>query len=419
MTAESAQTTRRTPCFIESFVEATSDLGIPAPFVKWAGIYAVAAALGRHVWGIDKKGIFYPNLFILLVAPPGSGKTQTEDLLQPFFIDLSFRIAPQHITKAAMMDEMRDCEVRRTDPETGKSLDYHHLLILSSEFSETFPGYDQHTLASLARWWDCPGLVAERKRHLGDKVVHITKACCNMLTGTPPGNLSTHFPLAAWEGGFLARTIFVYVAEPTDLHIWETGEGDKEVFGKRLDEETFTMLKTELETITLMFGEMEVAPSIKQEYKRWKETDQQMPRPTHPRLLYYNVRREHQLVKLSLISAASRGSMVLEAQDYIRARAWLEGTEANLDDIFLEMALTDDLALMKDLNRHLWVTGRGQPIGESTAWRFLTGKVPAERIGSFLEAAAQAKYIEFQHISTGTHRLVKPMDIDQIGVGED
>lgn len=415
----SGEITHETPCFIEAFVRATEDLGIPTPYLLWGAIYAVATALGRHVWGVNRKGEFYPNLYVMLIGPPGTGKTQVGDLIWPFLNDLGVRIAPEYISQAAMISELAHAyESRRLDGQT--MIDAHHLAILSSEFAETFQGYDPGTLAILSRWWDCPMEVRERKRHLvkqNEEPIIVPKVCCNMLTGIQPGILAYEFPKQAWQGGFLARTIFVYTPEIVDLYL-RNGPGGKQAvktYTRGLPPETFSTLIRKLQDITLMVGRMEETDSFAEEYIKWKDSGGD-PKPKHPRLLHYNIRREHQLEKLSIISAASRGSSVLEGTDYIRARNWLEGTEQNIDEIFIEMSLGDELLIMRDLHNYLMIKGQGKAVPASTAWKFLAGKIPSQRIQTFIDAAENAGFLQLRAVIQGGRgmAMLTPLQIEDI-----
>ena len=356
---EDAKLTRKLPCFIEGFIEAARPLGIPEAFMKWAGIWAVAVALGRHIWVLNAKGAAYPNLYVMMIAPPGAGKTQAENLLYPFLQDMKSGayVSAQHVSKAALIDELKDNVVTR-QISVEEALIYHHAIILTSEFTETFEGYDTHLLGTLSHWWDCPEYFRERKRHLGDPIV-IRNIVCNLLSGVQPTILAHNFPDSAWYGGFLARTIFVYVPHSLDILLWDVEGSAGTVYQDHIDGEAYKELVTDLGSICNMIGEMVPDKTYLKEYNQWKQVDQQRPRPRHPRLMYYLQRREHNLIKLSMISAAARGSMALEGMDFLRARTWLEDTEANLDDVFIEMATSDELTLMNDLQKFLWTITKG------------------------------------------------------------
>jgi hypothetical protein len=410
--SEQDRQTRHFPCFIDAFSEAASGLGIPPQFVTWAGIFLTSAVMGRHCWGVNQKGMTYPNLYVMMIAPPGVGKSQTEDLLLPFFKELGKKIAPRHISKASLVDELSESKMEML--VAGKQMGYHHCVIVSSEFIETFPDrYDTHLLGMLSRWWDCPSEVTERKRHLKNPI-YITNAACSMITGIQPGILASSFPSDAWHGGFLSRTLFVYEAEQQHFLLRGHEEHLSRLAGKKMSDEVFGKLLSDLNAISLMSGRFNEDSSFVDEYLRWADEDKEEPKPSHPRLLHYNLRRAHQLEKLSLVSAASKGRKLLLGEDYLQAREWLETSEHNIDQVFVEMTMSDDLEIMKDLNQFLFRLTKGQerPMPETKLWTYLAGKVPTQKLAIFLDAAERAGFIKFQAVSGRSYRMVIPLSLD-------
>lgn len=397
------------PCFVEALTAAGCKLGIPEPYVRWSAIFLVASVLGRHVWLKNAKSITYPNLYVMLVGPAGTGKTQAVDLLTPFLQDIGVKKTAQQMTKASMIDELKDSVVYKAF-DNGEMYEYHQATIVSSELAETFEGSNIPQLATLNNWWDCPEDFRERKRHLGDPII-IRRICCNILTGIQPGVLATHFPPEIWASGFFARTIFVYEARPMKL-LLRSLKGSGEVSdNKCVDPSLYSPLITDLSKISEMMGLMEEDVSFIKAYLQWAEVDNQMPKPKHPRLEGYCIRRAHQLEKLSMIAAASRGSRVLYDQDYNKARAWLENVEKGIDDIFLEMSSTDDLILMQDLHAFAWMEYEAKnqkPVPIHKIAQFLVFKIGERRLIPFLENSQLAGFIQLMY-HDGQIAYIKPL----------
>ena len=68
---------RKLQSWTDAFFQYTEKIGSPPLFRRWCGIFTVAAALERKVWTVNNKGRLYPNLYMFLVGPPGTGKTTT------------------------------------------------------------------------------------------------------------------------------------------------------------------------------------------------------------------------------------------------------------------------------------------------------------------------------------------------------
>ncbi len=91
--------------FIEDFVEATDNGLSPERFRRWAALSIVSVLLDRRVWTSTLGGVpIYPNLFIMLVAKPGVGKSTAiapaRTLLET---QPHVRIAPSSVTYEAFI----------------------------------------------------------------------------------------------------------------------------------------------------------------------------------------------------------------------------------------------------------------------------------------------------------------------------
>ena len=62
--------------WIDTYLKYTKGTPTPSIFRLWSAITAVSGAVERRVWVETGKGKLYPNLYTLLVGPPGSGKSQ-------------------------------------------------------------------------------------------------------------------------------------------------------------------------------------------------------------------------------------------------------------------------------------------------------------------------------------------------------
>ena len=91
----------------------TSHEFAPELFRRWCAIAMVAGALERRVWTLNSGKKTFPNLYTLLVAPPGVGKFTIElvrglwrETTQPNSKAPAFSVAPDSVTRESMLDEM-------------------------------------------------------------------------------------------------------------------------------------------------------------------------------------------------------------------------------------------------------------------------------------------------------------------------
>src|SRR4051812_23155303 len=207
----SAETTRRNPCWIESFLEVTKFLPSPELFRKWAAISTVAGALERKVWLRSSGMILYPNLYTLLVGPPAVGKTVSISQVETCWRAIEeLHVAPNSITKAGLVDALAEAErkIVRMD-KTPPYYEFHSLLIPSREFGVLVPSYEQDFMNHMNDLYDCGPVFEERRRSNKDNP-KIINPQLNMIGGTTPSFLQGFLPEGAWDQGFMSRMLLIY-----------------------------------------------------------------------------------------------------------------------------------------------------------------------------------------------------------------
>ena len=106
-------TTRRLGNWIEAYQEYTEILPSPLLFRKWVGIFFVAAAMERKVLVRTMGSQLYPNLYVLLVGPPGIGKGQAIHGAESIYREIpDMHIGPSDMTAASLIDALNE-SVRR------------------------------------------------------------------------------------------------------------------------------------------------------------------------------------------------------------------------------------------------------------------------------------------------------------------
>src|SRR5438105_11465498 len=93
---------RRSPDWIEGFQSFSDGMPSPLIFRKWAAISAIAGALQRRVYVTTSISRIYPNLYIVLVAPPTIGKSQAITPIHQIWSSLNtLHVAPDSVTRAS------------------------------------------------------------------------------------------------------------------------------------------------------------------------------------------------------------------------------------------------------------------------------------------------------------------------------
>jgi hypothetical protein len=364
---------RRSPDWIESFLAFTDAIPSPAIFRKWAAISAIAGALQRRVYVQTAQSLIFPNLYVLLVSPPGIGKSEAIKRVGEIWHAADhLHVAPNSVTRASLLDILDKSQVKNVLP-SGDLDQFHALTVAASEFGVLVPAHDLEFLNTLNDIYDCPPSFREVRRARTTQI-DISFPILNILGGTQPAYLASLLPEEAWGMGFTSRLIMVYSAQQVRVSLFGSRGGP--------DVALAATLKADLEGVVTMYGEMKFSPEAEALLVPWFEAGLP-PIPTHSRLQNYNTRRILHVIKLAMVSSASRdNALIIEPVDIERARDWLLEAETLMPDIFRDMAGKSDKAVIDDLHSYLWrIYARDQqPIHEQKVISFLSARMPSEKI---------------------------------------
>lgn len=378
--------------FISDFMTLTEGAMSPDIFRLWAGISLLAGACERRVWLKTGRRQTFANQYILLVAPPGVGKSVIEEVrelwravIDPGSIKSpGLKVAPDSMTKASLLDNLAKSRTTRLPP-TGPPIEYHSLLIAAEEFSVLLPAYDLEYIGALNSIWNCWPRYQESRRTGTVKELDIAYPQLHILGGVQPGWLASVFPEEAWSTGLARRTIMVYAPEGQLKSLFDEAEGEVEVRRRIIDK---------LTTVSALYGEVEFDQAAKVRIEEWHWAGGP-PTPGHSKLTHYVRTRSHFMLKLMLVSGVARNPAKprVELVDFNRALAWLLEAEALMPDIFRAMVGRSDAQVIEELHYFAttsWKMQGGKPLHERLLYGFLSQRVPHEKIRTLLEVSVRA-----------------------------
>ena len=382
-----SQTLGRELDLIEEFLAFTEGLPTPRIFRLWGAISMISSALERRVFVETAAGRAYPNLFILLVGHPTSGKGQTIDRV----IDIlrgtkgGVKVAPNNVSKAKLVDIL-EASARKIPIDGGQRiLEYSSLAVCAEELSVFLPAHDIEFLGVLTYLFNNPANFDDEKRHVKD--THIVNPQINLLFGAQPDYLAHLLPEAAWGQGFMARFIMVHSSERVDWDVFAV---------RRKDDLAREKLIHGIGLLTKKISEFEFSPSFRSAYNEWKDNSFR-PIPTHSKLRHYIGRRAFFSIKLSMVSAAARGEFkMLEDYDLMRARDWLIEAETTMPDVFREMSSKSDTELLSELSRWAWTIWgtHKKALHKTIIWEWLGFRASSERVPRIFDLAVNSGIIE-------------------------
>lgn len=341
----------------------------------------------RRTWVYTAGSVLYPNLYTLLVSPPGVGKSQAISVVHDLWTRTpEIRMAPDNVTKASLLDFLEEAKQVKM-LTTTEMIQYHSLAVAASEFGVFVPAHDLEFLSALNHIFDNPASYKETRRTT-KKTLDIVSPQLNIIAGTQPAFLSTLLPEAAWGMGFMSRQILVYSGEPLTVDLFDFSSSDKD---------HRDLLVKDLRDIGKIYGQFDFTPDAKRAITAWNSGGRK-PVPEHSKLAHYNSRRIIHMLKLCMISSISgRTDLRIDTNDFERAKSWLIEAELKMPDIFRAMVLKSDADVLQDLLLYAWEiynkNGK-KPLLKSRIIGFLQTKVPADKILKIIETAEGSGLLE-------------------------
>jgi hypothetical protein len=289
-------------------------------FKVWAGISTIAAVLQRKCYSRWETYI-YPNLYVILVGPSASRKGTAMGPAMEMLNDLGIRLAPQSITREALIRFLRNSTTEMILEEEGDRREVHTSLTVFAAELSVFLGFNRpEFMMDLIDLYDCAKIWRYYTKNKGDDEIH--GVWLNMLGATTPSSFQDSLPSEAVGTGFTSRIIIVYGDHitPNPLPILT-----EDIIQLRDD------LAHDLEQIYALRGEFKMTPQCLERYSEWYIGHTENGRVVNPNLEPYYGRKATHLRKLSMIMSASRSDeMVITLADFDRAKKILEHTEPGM-----------------------------------------------------------------------------------------
>jgi hypothetical protein len=232
--------------WLEEYLLCTSGHETPELYSRWVGIGLIASALKQNVWLDMNTFELYPNVFIVIVDSPSSGKSHVINnfglklLLKADELDydgVPINIYDQKINSAALIKSMSELYKKKKE---------NCAVVIAEElgFFTDMGGENTNLTKVLIRTYDNSNLGNET---IARALESVPKAQLNIIGGTTADSLKRSISKEFLGSGALSRIIFVHseeVGEPMPFP--DPPEGNKQRFhrlAKKLNE--FKNLKGE------------------------------------------------------------------------------------------------------------------------------------------------------------------------------
>ena len=402
---------RKLASWIAGFLEYTEGIQSPIIHRRWAAVTTVAGAMERKVWLRSQGENIYPNVYVFLVGPPGTGKTRALMACWRLWNTLEgYHVAEISLTKAALIDRL--AAAKRTI-YTGPIEDYNALLIAAPELGALLPTYDSDFMNTLTHLYD-GHLYTERRRSAKEEFAPILRPNINLAACTTPGFLTSAMPASAWNEGFLSRVCIAYSGE-ISVKPFDLGET-----ATHSDVPLHDALVHDLHKISERVGKVgwtERAIRLAEDYNKrefdlWTEQGiPLLPKPTHPRLMHYTTRRPVHFLTLCMICAVDRGAENIDVLDVMSALDLMLELEKAMPDVFTAMTSGGDSQVITDTLHWVMtenVRAKDEGVPMHLVHEYLAVRAPATHVTRIFELMVKAKMIRVIEVPGGYVVKTKP-----------
>lgn len=312
----------------------------------WTFYATVSACLQRRVWISEGEFSVYPNLYIVIIGPAGSGKsvsaTVAKDILRamekqhkskvpgkPAGEHPEMCVAPESMTLARLLEKLgRSAQKQSIPPDLLKPLNKAAGAIYVStpmaffcvEELETFIRREEHDLvAFLTEGWAGKTFLRETKHNGTDCVINM---CLTMLGCATPDWVKRNMSSQILTGGLASRTIFIWCERvpPATLFIRQAPE----------QMQAIQAVKEHLDSLMKLFGPITFSEEAFDFLDKWWRSE---PKPLNPdkHLESYYLRKNLHVMKLALSMHFAKGyGKVITKEDAEDALELLAVTERDM-----------------------------------------------------------------------------------------
>ena len=201
--------------WIDGYLEFNKLNEAPSSFLTWSAISAVGASLKRKTVLKMGQQRIYPNMYILLVAPPGKARKGTAmNPAKRLLEAIGTNLAADSTTRAQLIRRLTQSTESITDSKTGGVMLHSSLTVFSPEFSVFMRQREVQMITDLTDLYDCPPRWVDETKKDDDAgcLNTIEGPFINILGATTPDNIRLSMPEDAIGGGLTSRMLFIYEA---------------------------------------------------------------------------------------------------------------------------------------------------------------------------------------------------------------
>jgi hypothetical protein len=337
MKPEKPPTLRELPDWLSEFMETAKWGEAPPYFYFWTGVATIAAALQRRTWLPMGTFTWYPNLYTILVAPPGIvQKSSTSDLGMRLLKQIpGVHQGPTTLTWQSLYDAFQEVghEFEISPTETATQFP---LYINSSELGITLKMQDTEMVDQLVHMWD--GYELKKRTRMDGEMV-IPTPSLNLIACTTPSWIAENVPAYLIGGGLTSRMLFVYGEHKERYVAYPQRHIPADYVARQ------SRLVRDLERIHNLVGAFSLTEDAYKWGEDWYEDFHKNQAPKLDKTLIggYIARKQTLVHKVAMILTVSLGdSLVISRQTLERSAALISQLEEHMPKVYSRIGMTAD-----------------------------------------------------------------------------
>lgn len=376
--------------WIEAYVHHQRFTESPKQFHFWTAVSTICGALRRKVWIDQRQFQWTPNMYILLVGPPGVAAKSTTMRSGVSLLERveNVRFGPSSGTWQAVLDTFRDAQESIELPGVAEPEAMSCLTIAAGELGTFFRPDDKEFVDLLTAMWDGQKETFIRRTVSKGEVV-ISSPWLNLIACTTPSWLEDNFREVLIGGGLTSRIVFVYGDKKEQLIPYPATLITDESY--KLEH---TALLYDLQTIGALAGEYKLTPEAVEWGGAWYKQHNTNGVPMHlasGRFDGYMSRKQTHIHKLAMVFAASkRNDLRIEMEDLQEAEKAITGLEPTMAKVFGSVGVAQ---AAKQNNAVLTLIKNHRKITNTALWRLCHSTMKMQDYKEAIEAAVAAGYV--------------------------
>lgn len=312
--------------FFDLYFQYVRETECPLFYHRWCALSGIGAMLGRNYYFQHGHFTVNPNMYIMLIGSPGTRKSTAIKIMKNLIIEAGYdKISADKTSKEKFLLDLHE----QSEGESGSSIldenifgsgkdNYSNrspaeMFIAADEFNDFVGNGNIEFISLLGSLWDYSGTYENKIKN--GKSVFIPNPTINILSGNTPTGFALAFPVEILGQGFFSRLLLIY------------GEST----GRRITFPTPPPIELKMELIaklveikTKCCGPVTMTPTA----QHLLDHIYTNPLPLEDiRFESYSNRRFTHLLKLCILHAAARVSLVITEDDVIYANTVLSHTE--------------------------------------------------------------------------------------------